>query len=89
MAHGKHTRREFLRRGTLTGAAVAAPYVLTSAALGAEGKAAASDRVAVGAIGPGRQGGGLLRGAKRVAEIVAAADVNLPRAVKAMGTSMR
>ena len=80
MAHGKHTRREFLRRGALAGAAMAAPYVLTSAALGAEGKAAASDRVAIGIVGPGRMGGGHIGGASRLGRLVAFADVNLPRA---------
>jgi len=75
------SRRRFLRTG---GAAVAAPYVLTSGALGGAAKPPASDRVAIGAIGPGRQGGGLLRGASRLGQIVAAADVNLPRAAKAV-----
>ncbi|MFW6162531.1 MAG: Gfo/Idh/MocA family protein [Planctomycetota bacterium] len=79
MANGKQTRRQFLTRGA---AAMAAPYILTSAALG---KPAASDRVAIGAIGPGRRGGGLLRGAGRLGQIVAAADVHLARARKAVG----
>ena len=69
------SRREFVARSA---AALAAPYVVASSAFGA------NDKVAVGAIGPGRQGGGLLRGASGLAAIVAAADVNLPRAVKAM-----
>ena len=48
------TRREMLA------AALAAPYFLTSTALGAEGKAPASDRIRTGHIGVGGRGGGLL-----------------------------
>jgi myo-inositol 2-dehydrogenase/D-chiro-inositol 1-dehydrogenase len=46
------SRRQFLGRSA---AAVAAPYVLTSSALGAAGRAAASERITVGMIGMGRQ----------------------------------
>ncbi|MBS0209146.1 MAG: Gfo/Idh/MocA family oxidoreductase [Planctomycetes bacterium] len=49
------TRRSFLKA---TGAAVAAPYVITSAALGSASRAAASDRIVVGGIGIGNQGRG-------------------------------
>jgi len=63
----------------MTGMAVAAPYVLTSNALGAEGKPA-SDRVAIGIVGPGRMGGGHIGGSSKLGQLVAFADVNLPRA---------
>ena len=43
------TRRRFLGRGA--GLALAAPYVLTSGALGAQGKKPASERIRVGCIG--------------------------------------
>ena len=42
--------------------AVALPYVITSTALGNQRTPAASERVTVGHIGVGNQGGGLLRG---------------------------
>ena len=50
-------RRRFLALGA--GGLVAAPYVLTSTALGAAGKPPASDRAAVGMIGCGGRGSGL------------------------------
>ncbi len=46
------SRRRFLRTAA---AGVAAPYVITSAALGGAGKAAASERITIGMIGMGRQ----------------------------------
>ena len=51
----RRTRREFLRTAA---AAVAAPYVLTSTALGAAGQPAASERIVMGGIGIGNMGGG-------------------------------
>ena len=53
------TRRRFLKGAA---AAVAAPYVLTSTALGAAGRPAASERVTIGLIGCGGQGSGVFRG---------------------------
>lgn len=53
------TRRQILK--TLA-AAVAAPWVVPRSALGGEGKTAPSDRVAMGFIGIGGQGGGHLFG---------------------------
>ncbi len=52
----KISRRNFIQR---TGLAVAAPYVITSTALGAEGTPPASERVTVGKIGCGARGGGI------------------------------
>ena len=52
----KRTRRQFLK-GTAA-AALAAPHVITSMALGARGAAAASERIAVGFIGTGGHGVG-------------------------------
>jgi predicted dehydrogenase len=55
------TRRDFLKAAAATAAAgIAAPYVLTSSALGGGGKPPASDRIGVGHIGVGGQGGGLM-----------------------------
>jgi hypothetical protein len=41
-------RRQFLRRAAAASGIVAAPYVITSAALGGEGRPAASERVVIG-----------------------------------------
>jgi hypothetical protein len=49
----RSTRRQFLQT---TAAAVAAPYVITSTALGANGTPPASERVTLGHIGVGNQG---------------------------------
>ncbi len=53
MTDSRVTRRAFLRG---TGALVAAPYVITSSALGAEGRPAASNRITMGTIGLGGRG---------------------------------
>jgi predicted dehydrogenase len=53
VSNGKITRRALVQGA---GAALAAPYVITSAALGAEGKPPASQRIAMGAIGIGGRG---------------------------------
>ena len=62
MKKNESTRRDFLKgaAGAATGA-VLMPYVITSTALGNKTKAPASARVAIGHIGVGNQGGGLLR----------------------------
>ena len=51
----KATRRDVLR---CAAAAVAAPYVITSTALGADDKPAASERIVMGGIGIGNMGRG-------------------------------
>jgi glucose-fructose oxidoreductase len=56
------TRRSFLKVASASAAGLAAaPYVITSSALGAAGVPPASGRVVVGHIGVGGQGGGLLQ----------------------------
>ncbi len=73
MDHFRLSRRQFLGRGAiLTGGAVAAPYVVSSRVFGA------SERIGIGGIGVGRQGRGIL--GVPDSQLVAAADVNLPRA---------
>jgi len=47
------TRREFLKRASV---AVAAPYVITTAALGADDRPPASERIVMGGIGIGNMG---------------------------------
>ncbi len=67
------TRRDVLKSAA---AALAAPYVITSAALGGEGKLPASERIALGQIGCGGRGRADMRGlAGQGAEVVAACDV--------------
>ncbi len=49
------TRRDFIKTA---GAAIAVPYVITSAALGNQDRPAASDRIVMGGIGIGNMGSG-------------------------------
>lgn len=57
MPHKHHSsRRDFLK--TASAAAVAAPYVITSSALGDQDRPAASDRIVMGGIGIGNMGRG-------------------------------
>lgn len=51
--HPKRTRREFIKTAS---AALAAPYVITSTALGAGDRPPASDRIVMAGIGIGNQG---------------------------------
>jgi len=63
MPHVKLSRRGFLKKTSSCAAgAFAMPYVITSSALGTPTMPPASERVTVGHIGVGNQGGGLLRG---------------------------
>ena len=80
----KHiSRRGFLK----TSVAAAAPMVLPAGVLAANGNPGANDRIVIGAIGAGRQGGGLttrFAGYEDVA-IAAVADVDLRRAERLAG----
>ena len=72
------SRRSLLKAAVSAGAAaVAAPYVLTSSALGASGATPASDRIVMGGIGLGGQGWSDLRGfmGHREVQVVAVCDV--------------
>ncbi len=53
------SRRQFLKAA---GAAAAAPYVVTTTALGADGRPPASERIVMGAIGTGGRGTGNMHG---------------------------
>ncbi|NQT37583.1 MAG: Gfo/Idh/MocA family oxidoreductase, partial [Planctomycetes bacterium] len=66
----KPTRRAFL---TTAGAACAAPYVITSAALGAPGVASASNRITTALIGSGGRGQQIMAGGDKV---IAVCDVD-------------
>jgi len=50
-----HTRRKFLKTA---GAALAAPYVISSTALGADDRPPASERIVMAGIGIGNMGSG-------------------------------
>jgi len=83
MEHKHITRRGFIRVAAST---VAVPYVITSSALGGNGRASASERLVMGAIGTGGQGmrhigggiwvqgGGFL--SRPDVQVVAVCDVN-------------
>lgn len=61
--HSGMNRRDFLRRAVVTaGAAVAAPLFIPASAMGRGGAIAPSERIAMGFIGVGGQGGGHLIG---------------------------
>ena len=83
-------RRRFLKGALTAGAgAASAPYVLTSAALGAPGRAAASDRITLGFLGTGGHGVGMnLRSflPQKDAQVLAVCDVDaiLMRSAKEM-----
>ena len=82
------TRRAFLRRSALTaGAAVAFPTVITSTALGAAGRPAASDRLVGGSIGVGSMGSGDLRGllGSKEVQMVGVCDVDTSHSDRAKG----
>ena len=70
------TRRSFLQG--LAAATVGAPYVLTSSALGADARPAASDRIVMGSIGLGGQGTRDMQGClgHREVQFVALCDVD-------------
>jgi len=76
------SRRDFLKGA---GLGLAAPYFLTSTALGGPEKEPASDRIAVGHIGVGGMGNGHLRQVlgSRVATPVAVCDVDKERLSRA------
>lgn len=74
MSDRRTSRRRFLK---VTGLAIGAPYVITSAALGADGRPPASERIVMGTIGCGGQGTGDMGGFLGFPEVqmVAVCDV--------------
>ena len=89
---GAVTRRDFLKAAA---ASVAAPYVITSSALGAGGNVPAAERITMGFIGVGTQGGGHLCGgawtylpggyvARKDVQVVGVCDVQQSRRERAL-----
>lgn len=66
MKNAMTTRRQFIK---VTGLAVAAPYMITSSALGAGGRPPASERITMGTIGVGGQGTGDMGGFMQFAQV--------------------
>jgi len=59
----KSNRRQFLKSATgVAAGAISFPYYVSASALGNDGAVAASNRIVMGAIGVGSQGGGDMRG---------------------------
>lgn len=71
------TRREFLRAGTVGGAAFGLPYIVPSRVLGSAGNTPPSEKIVMGCIGVGSMGGGHVRGflAQEDVRVVAACDL--------------
>jgi predicted dehydrogenase len=71
------SRRSFLKATAASSAVLALPNIVTSSALGADGRPPASERIVMGGIGIGNMGGGDLRSFMGFPEVqmVAVADV--------------
>ena len=68
MAANRLSRRDMLKTSAVLTAGVAAPYVITSTALGDDQTPPASDRITVGHIGVGNRGRGLFGATRQVAQ---------------------
>jgi predicted dehydrogenase len=87
---GAFSRRDFLKKAGLAGAALAAPMIVPSSVLGGDGSTAPSERINMGFIGLGGQGAGHLMGggwtyvpggyvARTDVQVMATCDVAKPR----------
>jgi hypothetical protein len=74
----RFTRREFLGRTAALSGMVAAPWIIPSSALGADGNVAPSNRISAGLIGKGLMGSGHLRrlAGDRDVQVLAVCDVD-------------
>ena len=72
-----YTRRSFIKAATASASALAFPQIITSNALGANGRPAASNRIVMGGLAIGSRGGAVLGEFLRFKEIqvVAVNDV--------------
>lgn len=87
MRNNRSTRRQFLKRTSTAAAAVAAPTILPSCALGRAGHVAPSNRIVMGCIGVGSQGTSNMEGFLKFpeAKIVAVCDVDRAHRENAKG----
>ena len=71
------SRRSFLKFGAVSAAVIAMPNIITSNALGGNGRPPASERIVMGTIGVGNQGSGDIRSLMGIPEVqlVAVCDV--------------
>ncbi|MBX3175970.1 MAG: Gfo/Idh/MocA family oxidoreductase [Candidatus Hydrogenedentes bacterium] len=76
------SRRKFL---AASGAVLAAPYIIPSTAMGADGATAPSNRINIGVVGTGSQAGGLMKNAiqHENTRVVALCDVDHTRLAEA------
>jgi hypothetical protein len=82
------TRRQFIKRASLAaGGLVAAPNIITSAALGASGGTPASERIRLGVIGLGGRGRGVMRAfmAQKDCQVLAVCDAYCDKREAAKG----
>ncbi len=74
------SRRQFLATtGAASASALAAPHLVPRHVLAGPEGPGANDKIGVGGIGIGRQGGGLVRNMPKDARFVAICDINKPR----------
>ncbi|MCF6285591.1 MAG: Gfo/Idh/MocA family oxidoreductase, partial [Candidatus Hydrogenedentes bacterium] len=78
MKQHQSTRRQFLKKTALLGAAMAAPTIIPASALGKDGATAPSERITMGIIGSGLQGTSNMQGFMgfKDVQMVAVADVD-------------
>ena len=76
----RRTRREFLKQAS---AAVAAPYFVTSTAMGAAGQSPPSERITTALIGSGSRGQQIMAGGDKV---VAVCDVDAENRARSKAT---
>ncbi len=72
------SRRDFLKRASITGAALAFPTIIPARALGADGTVAPSNRIVLGCLGVGGQGSGNMGSFlnEKDCQVVAVCDVD-------------
>ena len=80
-ARQRISRRDFLRRTGGAGLALSLPMIITNNALGAPGVPPASERIHVGMIGVGNQGGGNLKAFMK--DVIAVCEVDKNRLAEA------
>ena len=85
MSQKKLTRRNFIRKAAAASAAIGAPMIVPSTALGISKRPAPSNRIVMGCIGMGGMGTGNMQSFANHADaqVVAVCDVDTERRLKA------